>query len=47
MHGTERLDKPGQMVSGDTEIRIIQPPKYVSRGGEKARGLYQSVSDKF
>ena len=47
MHGTERLEKPGQMVSGDTEIRIIQPPKYVSRGGEKLEGFINQFQINF
>jgi 23S rRNA (cytidine1920-2'-O)/16S rRNA (cytidine1409-2'-O)-methyltransferase len=33
-------DKPGQQVEDDAELRVEQPPPYVSRGGEKlANGL--------
>lgn len=34
-HGTERLDKPGKEYASDFEISIDQPPRFVSRGGEK------------
>ena len=35
LHGTERLDKPGKSYPLDIELRIEQPPPFVSRGGEK------------
>lgn len=34
-HGTERLDKPGKEYPESLEISIDQPPRFVSRGGEK------------
>lgn len=34
-HGTERLDKPGKDYAADFELTIDQPPRFVSRGGEK------------
>lgn len=34
-HGTERLDKPGKEFPSDLELTIEQPPRFVSRGGEK------------
>ena len=34
-HGTERLDKPGKEYPADFAIEIDQPPRFVSRGGEK------------
>ncbi|HWA28972.1 MAG TPA: TlyA family RNA methyltransferase [Lacunisphaera sp.] len=34
-HGTERLDKPGKEFAPDIELSIDQPPRFVSRGGEK------------
>lgn len=34
-HGTERLDKPGKTYTDDFEVSIDQPPRFVSRGGEK------------
>jgi len=34
-HGTDRLDKPGKEYAADFEISIDQPPRFVSRGGEK------------
>ncbi len=33
--GTERLDKPGREYPPDTALRVDEPPRYVSRGGEK------------
>ncbi|HRE04064.1 MAG TPA: TlyA family RNA methyltransferase [Opitutaceae bacterium] len=34
--GTERLDKPGKELPVDIEsLRVDQPPRFVSRGGEK------------
>jgi 23S rRNA (cytidine1920-2'-O)/16S rRNA (cytidine1409-2'-O)-methyltransferase len=34
-HGTERLEKPGKEYPADFAITIDQPPRFVSRGGEK------------
>lgn len=34
-HGTERLDKPGKEFEVDFDVSIDQPPRFVSRGGEK------------
>lgn len=34
-HGTERLDKPGKEYPADLDLSIDQPPRFVSRGGEK------------
>jgi 23S rRNA (cytidine1920-2'-O)/16S rRNA (cytidine1409-2'-O)-methyltransferase len=33
--GTERLDKPGKSFPPAMEVSVEQPPRYVSRGGEK------------
>ncbi len=33
--GTDRLDKPGKEFPIDLELAIDQPPRFVSRGGEK------------
>jgi 23S rRNA (cytidine1920-2'-O)/16S rRNA (cytidine1409-2'-O)-methyltransferase len=30
-------DKPGQQVAQDVELDVVQPPPFVSRGGEKLR----------
>ena len=38
-HGTERLDKPGKTYPSDIEIEVEQPPRFVSRGGEKLQGF--------
>jgi 23S rRNA (cytidine1920-2'-O)/16S rRNA (cytidine1409-2'-O)-methyltransferase len=35
LHGTERLEKPGKDVPEDLELTVEQPPRFVSRGGEK------------
>jgi 23S rRNA (cytidine1920-2'-O)/16S rRNA (cytidine1409-2'-O)-methyltransferase len=33
--GTERLDKPGKEFPTDIDLALDQPPRFVSRGGEK------------
>ena len=35
LHGTARLDKPGKEFPSDLELTVEQPPRFVSRGGEK------------
>ena len=35
LHGTERLDKPGKDYPADFQLTVEQPPRFVSRGGEK------------
>lgn len=35
LRGTERLDKPGKEFPADLELTVEQPPRFVSRGGEK------------
>ncbi len=38
LHGTVRLDKPGQVFPTDLALAVAQPPRFVSRGGEKLQG---------
>lgn len=38
---TERLDKPGKEFAEDVELTIDQPPRFVSRGGEKLAGAIE------
>jgi 23S rRNA (cytidine1920-2'-O)/16S rRNA (cytidine1409-2'-O)-methyltransferase len=40
-HGTERLDKPGKEFAPDFELSVDQPPRFVSRGGEKLAGALE------
>jgi 23S rRNA (cytidine1920-2'-O)/16S rRNA (cytidine1409-2'-O)-methyltransferase len=35
LRGTERLDKPGKDFPEDIDLTVEQPPRFVSRGGEK------------
>jgi 23S rRNA (cytidine1920-2'-O)/16S rRNA (cytidine1409-2'-O)-methyltransferase len=35
LRGTERLEKPGKEFPADLELTVEQPPRFVSRGGEK------------
>ena len=35
------LDKPGKSVPEDLVLEIVQPPRFVSRGGEKLAGFLQ------
>jgi 23S rRNA (cytidine1920-2'-O)/16S rRNA (cytidine1409-2'-O)-methyltransferase len=44
---TQRLDKPGQIISKDAEIRLKEPPRFVSRGGEKLKGFIDQFSIEF
>lgn len=41
LRGTERLDKPGKEFPDDVELIIEQPPRFVSRGGEKLAGFLE------
>ena len=38
------LDKPGQEVSEDLELRIKESPRFVSRGGEKLIEAFRCFS---
>ncbi len=42
--GTDRLDKPGKEFAIDTEFHVDQPPRFVSRGGEKLQGFLERFS---
>src|SRR5687767_9877233 len=44
MRGTERLEKPGKDFPIDTELTVEQPPRFVSRGGEKLIAAIQHFS---
>jgi len=33
--GTQRIDKPGQLLADDTELRVKRRRRFVSRGGDK------------
>ncbi len=37
--GTARLDKPGKVYPSDLDVFVDQPPRFVSRGGEKLQGF--------
>lgn len=41
LRGTERLDKPGKEFPVDLELTVEQPPRFVSRGGEKLAGAIE------
>lgn len=41
LHGTERLDKPGREFPADLDLTVEQPPRFVSRGGEKLAGAIE------
>ena len=43
-HGTERLDKPGKTYPEDFAIEVEQPPRFVSRGGEKLQGFLDAFT---
>jgi len=37
--GTQVLDKPGKTYPDDLPLEVLQPPRFVSRGGEKLQGF--------
>ena len=41
LRGTERLDKPGKEFPADLALLVEQPPRFVSRGGEKLAGALE------
>jgi len=41
-HGTERLEKPGKEFASDFELAVDQPPRFVSRGGEKLQAALEA-----
>jgi 23S rRNA (cytidine1920-2'-O)/16S rRNA (cytidine1409-2'-O)-methyltransferase len=43
-HGTARLEKPGKEVPADFALSVEQPPRYVSRGGEKLAGALRAFA---
>lgn len=43
-HGTDRLDKPGKSVPADLPLEIEQPPRYVSRGGDKMAAALEAFT---
>ncbi|WP_260680443.1 SAM-dependent methyltransferase, partial [Klebsiella pneumoniae] len=40
--GTEVIDKAGRLLPADAPLSVIQPPRFVSRGGEKLEGFLSS-----
>lgn len=42
--GTERLEKPGKSFPSDVEVEVEQPPRFVSRGGEKLSAALEQFS---
>ena len=42
--GCQVLDKPGKIYPEDVELTLIQPPRFVSRGGEKLATFIESFS---
>lgn len=44
LRGTERLDKPGKEFASDLELTVEQPPRFVSRGGEKLAAFLEKFA---
>ncbi len=40
--GTTTLDKPGHTFPDNIELELLQPPRFVSRGGEKLEGFLKA-----
>ena len=47
LRGTERLDKPGKEFAPEIELTVEQPPRFVSRGGEKLAGAIERFALNF
>jgi len=41
---TRRIDKPGDLVPEDAELRVVGDDRYCSRGGHKLEGALQDLS---
>ena len=41
--GTVVLDKPGKLYPEDIDLTQVQPPRFVSRGGDKLEGFLQHL----
>jgi 23S rRNA (cytidine1920-2'-O)/16S rRNA (cytidine1409-2'-O)-methyltransferase len=46
-HGTVRLDKPGRDYPADLDVTLEQPPRFVSRGGEKLIAFIEKFGVEF
>jgi 23S rRNA (cytidine1920-2'-O)/16S rRNA (cytidine1409-2'-O)-methyltransferase len=46
-HGTTRLEKPGKEFDASIELIVEQPPRFVSRGGEKLQGAIDAFQLEF
>jgi len=44
LRGTERLDKPGKEFADDIDVTVEQPPRFVSRGGEKLTAALETFA---
>lgn len=44
--GHQRLDKPGTQLDIDVPLRLLEPPRYVSRGGYKLEGALAELGAK-
>jgi 23S rRNA (cytidine1920-2'-O)/16S rRNA (cytidine1409-2'-O)-methyltransferase len=42
--GTERVDKPGRTLPSNSPLTVEQPPRFVSRGGEKLEGFLDAFN---
>jgi 23S rRNA (cytidine1920-2'-O)/16S rRNA (cytidine1409-2'-O)-methyltransferase len=44
LSGTERLEKPGRQFAQEVELLVREPPRFVSRGGEKLAAALERFS---
>ena len=42
--GSERLDKPGRDFPADGDLTVEQPPRFISRGGEKLSAAFAAFA---
>lgn len=43
--GTVRVDKPGQLLARECELRVLEKRRFVSRGGDKLEGALEAWGD--
>lgn len=42
--GTERVEKAGQLLPSDAPLRVVEPERFVSRGGYKLEGALKALA---
>jgi len=43
--GERRIEKPGDSLASDASLRVLEPPRFVSRGGDKLEAALVAFAD--